>query len=590
MSNENNKMQVDIENLFKQNVNDLLSIKELYKRIEELGEKITQIKYIDSTLVKKLQKEYEKLNKIILDENIQVKLTNDIESINSQLDNIVTILTPTGGDDTDLINNTILNISSKNVVKKIQLNGNFKVSSKVNFSYSINMKSNIILEFLQGSTITMIPTSNNGYKILNCENIENFSIINPTIIGDLDLHTGEPNSGGQTFGHGIYINGCKNFELKRVNVYNTWGDGISFVKTNDSYFDNENGCVDSIYVENINRNGVHVEHGKNLSIGSIVGKDITNISPKACVDFECDFKNRRWENITVNSITSYNTGGIKIQPGYMRDSNIGYEYNLKIGNISIYDSGNFVFRGINNDLIKGNVIIENLNTYRLKQMCIYLENSALSKQKLTINNLNINDNTKDANITKDNDFAIYLSKGTEWTTGGIGQVTLRNVRITGDNVYSIKHIPDITAKHNFIVENLITDKPINSNLIKGANYNNCKITCNTDDIMNIYNPPNAWITYHCCANVYHNQNSVTNMYIGFSSGSVSFRNIPITLENKSQGYLIGADFGAGKVIYPTSLGFTRGFKSSSLGSRIEFIQDENDNIIIKNMIGTWVSL
>ena len=46
MSKENNKMQVDIENLFKQNVNDLLSIKELYKRIEELGEKITQIKYI----------------------------------------------------------------------------------------------------------------------------------------------------------------------------------------------------------------------------------------------------------------------------------------------------------------------------------------------------------------------------------------------------------------------------------------------------------------------------------------------------------------------------------------------------------------
>ena len=85
MSNENNKMQVDIENLFKQNVNDLCSIKELYNRIEELGEKITQIKYIDNTLVKKLKKEYENLKKLILDENIQVKLTNDIEKINSEL-------------------------------------------------------------------------------------------------------------------------------------------------------------------------------------------------------------------------------------------------------------------------------------------------------------------------------------------------------------------------------------------------------------------------------------------------------------------------------------------------------------------------
>ena len=96
MTKENNKMQVDIDTLKKQNVNDLLSIKELYKRIEELGEKITQNKYNDNTLVKKIKKEYEKLKKeyeklkneyeklkkIILDENIQVKLTTDIETIN----------------------------------------------------------------------------------------------------------------------------------------------------------------------------------------------------------------------------------------------------------------------------------------------------------------------------------------------------------------------------------------------------------------------------------------------------------------------------------------------------------------------------
>ena len=97
MPKENNKMQVDIDTLKKQNVNDLLSIKELYNRIEELGEKITQVKYIDNTLVKKIKKEYGNLKKIILDENIQmqldnkidefnVKLTNDIETINSQME------------------------------------------------------------------------------------------------------------------------------------------------------------------------------------------------------------------------------------------------------------------------------------------------------------------------------------------------------------------------------------------------------------------------------------------------------------------------------------------------------------------------
>ena len=60
MTKENNKVDInkhemDIDTLKKQNVNDLLSIKELYSKLEELGEKTTQIKYIDNTLVKKLK-------------------------------------------------------------------------------------------------------------------------------------------------------------------------------------------------------------------------------------------------------------------------------------------------------------------------------------------------------------------------------------------------------------------------------------------------------------------------------------------------------------------------------------------------------
>ena len=88
MSYDINSQQVDIDNLFKQNENDLCSIKELYRKIEELEDKITQIKYIDTALVNKLKKDYEKLKRIILDENIQVQLTNDINDIKSRLENL----------------------------------------------------------------------------------------------------------------------------------------------------------------------------------------------------------------------------------------------------------------------------------------------------------------------------------------------------------------------------------------------------------------------------------------------------------------------------------------------------------------------
>ena len=87
MPKENNKMQVDIENLIKQNVNDLSSIKELYRKLKEVEEKILQIKYIDSNLANKLKKEYEKLKRIILEENVQAKLANDIKKIDTKLSN-----------------------------------------------------------------------------------------------------------------------------------------------------------------------------------------------------------------------------------------------------------------------------------------------------------------------------------------------------------------------------------------------------------------------------------------------------------------------------------------------------------------------
>ena len=66
MSYDINSQQVDIENLFKQNVNDLASIKELYRKIEELDEKIEQINYINTKLVDKIKKDYEKFKSEIL--------------------------------------------------------------------------------------------------------------------------------------------------------------------------------------------------------------------------------------------------------------------------------------------------------------------------------------------------------------------------------------------------------------------------------------------------------------------------------------------------------------------------------------------
>ena len=66
-----NKHEVDIDNLFKQNENDLSSIKELYRKIDEIEEKIRQKNITDNALADMFKKEIESLKKLIQTENTQ---------------------------------------------------------------------------------------------------------------------------------------------------------------------------------------------------------------------------------------------------------------------------------------------------------------------------------------------------------------------------------------------------------------------------------------------------------------------------------------------------------------------------------------
>ena len=65
MSIDINKMRIDIDNLQSQNENDLAAIKELYRKMKEMEEKISQIKYINDVLADKLKKEIESLKEDI---------------------------------------------------------------------------------------------------------------------------------------------------------------------------------------------------------------------------------------------------------------------------------------------------------------------------------------------------------------------------------------------------------------------------------------------------------------------------------------------------------------------------------------------
>ena len=438
MPKENNKMQVDIDTLKKQNVNDLLSIKEIYSKLEELGEKITKIKYIDNTLVKKIKKEYENLNKIILDENIQVqldnkidefnlKLTHDIESINTQLTN-----------DIDTINSQLTND-----IETI----NTQLDTKVNY-LTPKMYKDISIEDDSDSIIEVVNQSNNGQKIIFSGNY----IINKTIVLNKDVtldFTGAKVSSNTSSNMFNIVSGdvkiiglnvdLKNSISKTIfNIENTESTNItncSFMNFKEYNSDiqqvivkiksGSNVVLDNIKFENIvnTGNGVIADHSGasrlilthgeqnekryNIIINNIYVNNIKTINSDGTVikedtDSIVTQHSDLLANINISNVVANNFGKriIKLQGGNVNVNNIqgsnttglssdSFIYvnnsNINISNVRYYsncDDKGITISDCNNCNIN-NVIIENMNSN-------VANNSDLGATILCINSSNIN--------------------------------------------------------------------------------------------------------------------------------------------------------------------------------------------------------
>ena len=291
MSNENNKFQIDIDNLFKQNVNDLSSIKELYRKLKEMEEKISQIKYIDNTLAKKLKKEYEKLKRIILDENIQLQLDNKIDEFNIKLTNDIELINSQMDTNTNNISTLNSNLPYINILKcGAKLDGVNDDSSALLLAVEYNKPIYIPQGNMYIATPVVIENKNNieiyGTKnsIISVKsNIEGILIQNSQNIKIHDLYFDCSNQNGLTHAdnqmikiykcnnvrvyNNKFYNGSMGIKFDSVNIldYNNnehtkftgWGVGFSNIKNGDiynnlSYNNSYDGLKGSGTFENVN--------------------------------------------------------------------------------------------------------------------------------------------------------------------------------------------------------------------------------------------------------------------------------------------------------------------------------------------------
>lgn len=304
MSIDINKQQVDIENLFKQNVNDLASIKDLYKKLKELEEKISQIKYIDSTLAKKLKKEYEKLKKQIIDENVQLQLNEKIEKskteLNNKIDenkteidtvkNYIKFVTPEQfGAIGDGINDDTNAVIEALNYSEVKFNNTYLITQGIDINKKIHIYGD--------GKIKIIPKD---------ERIEFLKLLNNSdcLIENITIETERTKTETPPEGHtrvtslgsnvcGIFLQGTENITIRNVKFFNTEYDIFAALSMNT------NITIENCY----SRGSSQGIYGAQLTNSIIRSYDITNAIDLGAGDHCIYFKTDNVNNVIIENCT-----------------------------------------------------------------------------------------------------------------------------------------------------------------------------------------------------------------------------------------------------------------------------------------------
>ena len=507
MTKENNKVDInkhemDIGTLKKQNVNDLLSIKELYSKLEELGEKITQVKYIDNTLIKKIKKEYGNLKKIILDENIQLqldnkieefnlKLTHDIETINSQLTDVI-----------KTINSQIGSIENKFTVvnaKDFGAKGDGVTDDTQSLQNALDY-----LNSIGGGTLFLPAGSyiiSKNYEALTLDNYGSPNIVlnacliirgnNITIIGEgkdntnLKMYPSNYKTTGNIDGElstmiilssSVYEDGEKpakqyNISIKNLELNGGAGQWNSSILANDSvpkkpqqgkgihcysYSPIENFTVENCNIINMYQEGIYGQRSKN---GKVINCYFDYCNPAGgnlcgSTTYDgCTFKNNHNFNIEHAHDGEFNK--LIVRNCYFYDCvtapicHIGSYYTKKDDNIQsifISDNNNFIYS--DNNKYSKNINIDNYDVAIIENNIINtLQSEKYGYYGITLKNIK-------KSTLKNN--TIYLNNTSSGTILNFDNTTLNKP------IYEIK-------SNNFIINNESITNNLATNRLQNGN-------------------------------------------------------------------------------------------------------------------------
>lgn len=259
--------------------------------------------------------------------------------------------------------------------------------------------SNSHIKFPPNAKLKLIPTDRERYQVLAIHGVENVTISNANIEGDLLNHKGTKGE----WGFGIDIRNSKNIQIKNAKISNCWGDGIVITYGTKGFLGKQMFKTADILISDFNishcrRNGITVGGVNNLKIKNGTISNIKGTPPQAGIMIEPDKTQYVLKNINISNITTNNCKmGIATNLSKYVSEEEKRHFNLLINKFTsknntygVYFAG---FKTLDKKKpMRGNVIVENIKVINTKRPFEHRDKYALFP-KINISNFSV-DNKK----------------------------------------------------------------------------------------------------------------------------------------------------------------------------------------------------
>lgn len=166
----------------------------------------------------------------------------------------------------------------------------------------IKIPSDINVVFAHGTTIKLKPTNLGSYKIFNIQGVKDINLINLTIVGDKETHTGIDGE----WGHGLNISNSENILLHNLTVKDCWGDNVYI---GGSGYDSRSRNIRFTGLTKLlngRRQGMSVINVDGLDIDDLLIDTVNGTAPSAGLNFEPNNENETLSNIRIKRVRTRN--------------------------------------------------------------------------------------------------------------------------------------------------------------------------------------------------------------------------------------------------------------------------------------------